>query len=106
MASLGDTDAVANDRYDLAWISGPRLAQLASERFGSALALIEGDARWTFADLADEILRATRAALAAAIRPGDRIAIWAPNSREWIVAALGVQGAGATIVPVNTRFRA
>ena len=48
---------------------------------------------------------ATRAAIAQGIEPGDRVAIWAPNSWEWIVAALGVLGAGAWLVPVNTRFK-
>ena len=41
----------------------------------------------------------------AGIRPGDRVGIWAPNSWEWIVAALGTLGAGAWLVPVNTRFK-
>ncbi len=39
------------------------------------------------------------------IEPGDRVAIWAPNSRHWIVTALGLQAAGATLVPINTRFK-
>ena len=38
-------------------------------------------------------------------RRGDRVAVWAPNSLEWIVAALGVTTAGGVLVPVNTRFR-
>ena len=36
---------------------------------------------------------------------GDRVAVWAPNSTEWIVAALGVTTAGGVLVPVNTRFK-
>jgi acyl-CoA synthetase (AMP-forming)/AMP-acid ligase II len=36
---------------------------------------------------------------------GDRIAIWAPNSREWIVAAIGAMSVGAAIVPLNTRLK-
>ena len=39
------------------------------------------------------------------IERGDRVAVWAPNSLEWIVAALGVTTAGGVLVPVNTRFR-
>ena len=31
--------------------------------------------------------------------------MWAPNSLEWIVAALGVTTAGGVLVPINTRFR-
>ena len=33
------------------------------------------------------------------------MAIWAFNSAEWIVAALGLFQAGAVLVPVNTRFK-
>src|SRR6185369_11436282 len=33
------------------------------------------------------------------------VAIWAPNRREWILAAAGAQCLGATIVPLNTRFK-
>ena len=49
--------------------------------------------------------RSTRAAIAAGIEPGDRAAIWAPNMHEWIVAALGILGAGGVLVPLNTRFK-
>jgi acyl-CoA synthetase (AMP-forming)/AMP-acid ligase II len=31
--------------------------------------------------------------------------VWAPNSVEWIVAALGITTAGGVLVPINTRFR-
>ena len=33
------------------------------------------------------------------------MAIWAPNSAEWIVAMLGLFQAGAVLVPINTRFK-
>ena len=48
---------------------------------------------------------AARALLASGIERGDRVAVWAPNSLEWIVAALGVTTAGGVLVPVNTRFK-
>ena len=31
--------------------------------------------------------------------------IWAPNSLDWIVSALGAVSAGAVLVPLNTRFK-
>ena len=34
------------------------------------------------------------------------MAVWAPNSAEWIVAAFGLVTAGGVLVPVNTRFKA
>ena len=38
------------------------------------------------------------------IGSGDRVAIWSPNSADWIVAAYGVLAAGGVIVPVSTRL--
>ena len=43
--------------------------------------------------------------VAAGIEPGDRVAIWAPNSAEWVIALLGLFEAGAVLVPINTRFK-
>jgi acyl-CoA synthetase (AMP-forming)/AMP-acid ligase II len=33
------------------------------------------------------------------------VAIWAPNSVEWVIAALGLVSAGASLVPLNTRYK-
>ena len=33
------------------------------------------------------------------------MAIWAPNSAAWVIAALGLVGSGAVLVPINTRFK-
>ncbi|WP_216637581.1 AMP-binding protein, partial [Mycobacterium asiaticum] len=93
-------------RYDVHWRSAPALTQQAARRFGADVALVEGDSRRTFIQLAADVRAATAAALAAGITPGERVAIWAPNSGAWLTAALGVQGAGAVLVPVNTRFKA
>ncbi len=92
-------------RGDKTWRSIPQLALDAAERFGPREGFVDGALRLSFTELADAAVASTRAALAAGLRPGDRAAIWAPNSLEWMLAALGVMGAGATIVPVNTRFK-
>ncbi len=34
------------------------------------------------------------------------MSIWAPNTTEWAIAALGVYRAGGVVVPLNTRFKA
>ncbi|MGR7001440.1 AMP-binding protein [Yinghuangia aomiensis] len=39
--------------------------------------------------------------VAAGVERGDQVAVWAPNSKDWIVAGLGALAAGATIVPMN-----
>ncbi len=82
-----------------------RLALDGSRRFPEAEAVVDGEVRLSYAELAEDALRATRAAIARGINHGDRVAIWAPNGHKWIVAALGALGAGAVIVPVNTRFK-
>ncbi len=61
--------------------------------------------RWSFDRLAEEVAAASRAIVANGIERGDRVAIWAPNCAEWVVAALGAVGAGALLVPLNTRYK-
>jgi acyl-CoA synthetase (AMP-forming)/AMP-acid ligase II len=82
-----------------------RLVRAAAERHGDHPAIVDGDEVLSFARLAAEVERATRALLAAGIARGDRVAIWAPNGCRWIVAALAVHSAGAALVPINTRFK-
>ena len=92
-------------RFDEQYVSIPRLALAGAERFPDGEAIVDGDRRITYPELAGEVVRSTRAAIAAGIQPGDRAAIWAPNSADWIIAALGVLGAGGAIVTLNTRFK-
>jgi acyl-CoA synthetase (AMP-forming)/AMP-acid ligase II len=60
----------------------------------------------SFTELAAAANRAARALIASGIEPGDRVSIWAPNTTEWAIAALGIYRAGAVLVPLNTRFKA
>jgi len=83
----------------------PRLVQAAARAYGARTALEEAGVRWSFEALASHGLRAARAFMAAGLEPGDRAAIWAPNIREWIVAAIGLQSGGGVLVPLNTRFK-
>lgn len=92
-------------RGDLRWQSIPGLVADAAARFADDEALVDGDRRLSFAELSDKALIVTRAAMGAGVEPGDRVGIWAPNIAEWVIAALGLLGAGAALVPVNTRFK-
>ena len=83
----------------------PALVDAAANRFGDAEALVDGDVRLSFRELASEVRAAAKGFLAAGVTRGDRVAIWAPNMWEWVVAAFGAQTAGAAIVPLNTRFK-
>ena len=68
-------------------------------------ALVDGDVRLAWPELADRVRVAGRAFVAAGLEPGDRVAIWAPNCWEWVVALLGLQSAGGVVVPLNTRYK-
>jgi acyl-CoA synthetase (AMP-forming)/AMP-acid ligase II len=46
-----------------------------------------------------------RGLIASGCGPGDRVAIWAPNSVRWLAAYLGGLASGAAVVPINTRFK-
>ncbi|MDG2029103.1 MAG: FadD3 family acyl-CoA ligase [Acidimicrobiales bacterium] len=83
----------------------PAEALACCDRLGDREAVVDGEERWTFAELGSRVRRAAAAMIAQGIEPGDRVAVWAPNSGLWVVAALGLQAAGATLVPINTRFK-
>ena len=84
----------------------PELVAHAAAAYGDAEALVDGSRRVSFAQLAVLVRRAARGCAEAGVVPGDRVALWGPNSLEWMVAALGALTAGAAIVPLNTRFKA
>jgi acyl-CoA synthetase (AMP-forming)/AMP-acid ligase II len=78
----------------------------AADRFGDDEAVVDGPLRLTFVELADRIRSSAGAFAEFGIGKGDRVAVWAPNSAEWIIAAFGLMTAGGVLVPVNTRFKA
>lgn len=85
----------------------PHLVVTAARQFGEAPAIIAEDGEaWSFRRLAEDAARAGRAFMAEGVSPGDRVAIWAPNTPQWIIATLGLQMAGGILVTMNTRFKA
>ncbi|MGK5546782.1 AMP-binding protein [Streptomyces sp. URMC 127] len=92
-------------RGDLEFMSLPRLVRTAAARYGDREAVVEGRTRIGFEQLAARIERAAAGCLAAGVEAGDRVAVWAPNTLDWIVSALGAVTAGAVLVPVNTRLK-
>jgi acyl-CoA synthetase (AMP-forming)/AMP-acid ligase II len=84
----------------------PALVLAAAEEYGDAEAVADGDRRVSFSELAELMRRAAVVCVRAGVEPGDRVGIWAPNSLDWVVAALGALAAGAALVPLNTRFKA
>ncbi|WP_406383154.1 FadD3 family acyl-CoA ligase [Streptomyces sp. NBC_01618] len=92
-------------RGDEEWGSIPELVRAAARRYGDREAVVEGRTRISYAELGDRVDRAAAACIASGVEPGDRVAVWAPNTLDWIVSALGAVTAGAVLVPLNTRFK-
>jgi acyl-CoA synthetase (AMP-forming)/AMP-acid ligase II len=76
-----------------------------AERFADRPAIVDGDLRLTHAELFDAARTFGAGLVDSGVRPGDRVAIWTFNSAQWIIAALGLWQCGATLVPINTRFK-
>lgn len=82
----------------------------AAAKWRDALALQEVDSsgslgrQWTYSDLLADSERLAYALLTR-YRPGERIAVWAPNIPEWIIAEFGLGLAGLTLVTVNPGYQ-
>ena len=83
----------------------PHAAEAAAKAWPDAPAVIEGDLALSFAELWKKCRAAASALIARGIGPADRIAIWAPNRYEWIVAAVATMSVGAAVVTLNTRLK-
>src|SRR5262245_7453548 len=83
----------------------PALLDAAAGEHGDVLAIVDGDRQLTYGQLRAAAIDAGAALVACGLEPGDRVSIWAPNSIDWVTAFLGSSAAGATLVPINTRFK-
>ena len=92
-------DTIANE------LTIPRHMRRAAAEWRACVAIEDGETTLTYAALHKAARRVGSALMARGIEPGDRVAIWAPNIWEWVVAALGSHYAGAVLVPINTRYK-
>ena len=83
----------------------PHLVAACADWRGDHPVIVEENRRISYASLKAQMMRASAAFIKAGLQPGDRVAIWAHNGIDWVIAALGVQAAGGIIVPLNTRFK-
>jgi acyl-CoA synthetase (AMP-forming)/AMP-acid ligase II len=91
-------------------LSDPRTTPAVLDRIARELpdhnALVTPDRTLTFAGLRAEVRRAAAAIITLGVGTGERVAIWSPNTWHWVVACLATHYAGATAVPLNTRYTA
>ncbi|MDE0776215.1 MAG: FadD3 family acyl-CoA ligase [Nocardioides sp.] len=82
----------------------PQLLRSAAETYGDHTAYVQGERRLSFSELHAAVRGVARGLVAHGLAAGQRVVIWAPNSIEWVVAALAVTYAGGVLVPANSRY--
>ena len=80
-----------------------RIAAQVGDR--DALISCHQNARFTYAELLDEVNRAARGLLALGVQRGDRVGIWSPNVAEWLITQYAAAKVGAILVNVNPAYR-
>ena len=77
----------------------------AAARWGGREALVFGEVRESFADVARRADEAAKGLIGLGVAPGEKVCLWLNNSPEWIHLMFALARIGAILVPANTRFR-
>lgn len=83
----------------------PQVVAEAAAVHRQRVAITDGEVQLTYEELDAARIQAARAFVAAGLEKGERVAIWAPNIYQWIIAAIGAQTIGGVVVPLNTRYK-
>jgi fatty-acyl-CoA synthase len=75
--------------------------------FGDRDAVVDVPAgrRWTYAQLDADTDTLARGLIAAGLKAGDRVGIWAPNCAEWVLLQYATAKAGIILVNINPAYR-
>jgi malonyl-CoA/methylmalonyl-CoA synthetase len=73
-------------------------------RPGPEVVLRSGDRKLTRDQLRAEAEQVAGGLARAGVKAGDRVGLYAANSLDWVIAYLGVQRAGACLVPMNPDY--
>ncbi|WP_273736566.1 3-((3aS,4S,7aS)-7a-methyl-1,5-dioxo-octahydro-1H-inden-4-yl)propanoate--CoA ligase FadD3 [Mycolicibacterium septicum] len=84
----------------------PAVLDRVAVQYSDHEALVSDDKRLTYSELRAHVRQAAAAMIDLGVAPGDRVAIWSPNTWHWVVACLATHYAGAEMVPLNTRYTA
>src|ERR1700756_1732989 len=96
-------DAVAQHAVSTGWNIAGFVSELAARGGGPAvIASSEQDVvTWDCATLAGSAIEFAAKLQGRSLTRGTPIALWAPNSPQWIAAAVGVLATGSVLVPVD-----
>ena len=85
---------------------GANLRRIAAVHGGrEALVDVPSGRRWTYAKFDADTDTLARGLIAAGIKAGDRVGIWAPNCPEWVLLQYATAKAGVILVNINPAYR-
>ena len=70
-----------------------------------ALVDVPSGRRWTYAEFDTDTDTLARGLIAAGMKAGDRVGIWAPNCPEWVLLQYATAKAGVILVNINPAYR-
>ena len=89
----------------LDYLTIPDLVKFQADKFLDKPALVSTNETLSFEQLDIFSTNIATHLINLGISKGDRVALWAPNMNEWVIAAVGTHKAGGAIVPINTRMK-
>ena len=89
----------------LDYLTIPDLVKFQADKFLDKPALVSANEILSFEQLDIFSTNIATHLINLGISKGDRVALWAPNMNEWVIAAVGTHKAGGAIVPINTRMK-
>ena len=92
--------------FDFEPLAPASFLERAGRVYADRLAVIDGDARFTYRQLLERAQRLAGGLAALGVGPGDRVAVLAPNTHVLLEAHFGVPFAGAVLVALNIRLAA
>lgn len=94
----------ARPNYPAVEASGTLPALLQQQASDASFLLCE-DRSWTYGEFSDAVGDLASGLLSVGIRSGDRVAIAAPNSAEWLITWHATTRIGAVLVTLNVAYR-
>jgi len=74
-------------------------------RHARRCAIVDGDVRISYEELGQRLQAVAAGLRERNLGPGDRVALWAPNSWQWVISAAACWWCGCTVVPIPARGR-
>ena len=96
---------------DLSELTVGQALNRAAKRYGDQEFIVyachgeDEDIRWTFSELDTLSDRLATALLHNGYRAGDKVAVWGPNHRQWILLEFAIAKAGLVLVALNPLYK-